>query len=159
MAETQIRIGPAGTAAELEAAKALLIAYAESLDFDLGFQDFSAELADFPGKYAAPSGALLLAYLNGCPVGTVALRDLGDGFCEMKRLYVRPEGRGHGLGRRLVEQLIAEAGARGYSAMRLDTVAGHHDDAIALYRACGFREIAPYCHNPLPDVLFMELPL
>tara|TARA_R110002167_G_scaffold51005_2_gene148007 strand:+ start:230 stop:685 length:456 start_codon:yes stop_codon:yes gene_type:complete len=143
----------------MDAVKSLFRDYVGSLGFDLGFQDIDAEMADFPGKYAPPGGALLLARIDGATAGAVALRDLDDGICEMKRLYVRPEARGHGLGRRLIERLIVEAGARGYRAMRLDTVPRHHDEAIALYRGFGFREIAPYCHNPLPGALFMELTL
>lgn len=159
MPQAEVSIATASSAADLAAARTLFLAYADSLGFDLGFQDFETELADLPGKYAPPSGSLLLARVDGEAAGVVALRDLGDGFCEMKRLYVRPEARGHGLGRRLVEQLIREARQRCYRAMRLDTVPTHHDNAIAVYRRFGFREIPAYCHNPMPGTLFMELPL
>lgn len=143
--------------ADLAAIKALFQAYAAALDFDLCFQDFDQEMAEFPGKYVeAMGGALLLATWDADPVGAVALRDLGNGVCEMKRLYLEPTARGTGLGRRLVAALIDLARARGYRVMRLDTVPGQHDAAIALYRAVGFREIAPYCHNPVPGALFFE---
>lgn len=157
MASHSVHVSPARTAVDLDAVRALFAAYAKSLDFDLAFQDFESEMAAFPGKYAAPAGALLLARLDGAAVGAVALRDLGEGNCEMKRLYVSPGGRGHGVGRRLVMALIEAARERGYRAMRLDTVPGHHDSAIALYRAIGFREIGPYCYNPMPGTVFMEL--
>lgn len=152
-------VAAAISADDLAAVQALFRAYAESLDFDLGFQDFEAEMAGFPGKYASPAGALLLARLDGAPVGAVGLRDLGDGVCEMKRLYLAPAARGHGIGAALVERLIETARAAGYKAMRLDTIPGHHDAAIGLYRRFGFRDIAPYCHNPFPDARFMELDL
>lgn len=144
---------------DVAAAKALFLAYARSLDFDLCFQDFDAEIVGFPGKYAPPGGALLLAHKGDAPVGAVGLRDLGAGVCEMKRLYVPPQGRGGGAGRRLVSALIETARARGYRAMRLDTIPGHHDAAIRLYRSFGFSEIAPYYDSPIPKTLYMELTL
>lgn len=159
MSASDVRLVRAESAQDLGAVKDLFRAYAASLDFDLGFQDFEAELADFPGKYAQPSGLLLLARKGEMPVGTVALRDLCDAVCEMKRLYVLPQGRGAGTGRRLVESLIDEARGLHYRAMRLDSVRGHHDSAIALYRSLGFREIAAYCYNPLPDAVYLELTL
>lgn len=155
----EVVIAPALRQTELSAVRELFMAYARSLDFDLAFQDFEQEMADFPGKYAPPSGALLLGRIGALNAGAVALRDLGEGRCEMKRLYVRPEARGYALGERLVLRLIEEAKTRGYRAMRLDTVPGHHDHAMALYRRLGFREIAPYCHNPVPGAVFMELEL
>jgi GNAT superfamily N-acetyltransferase len=146
--------------ADMAAIQRLFRAYAESLNFDLCFQDFDAEMADFPGKYAAEAGgALLLATWDGEPVGAVALRDLGGGACEMKRLYLAPAARGSGLGRRLVEAIVAIAAGHGYRAMRLDTVPGAMDAAIALYRDIGFRDIPPYCHNPVPGAIFLELSL
>jgi ribosomal protein S18 acetylase RimI-like enzyme len=112
-------------------------------------------MAAFPSGYAPPRGALLLAERDGAIVGAVGLRDLGEGRCEMKRLYLRPTARGGGLGRRLAEAVIAEGRRLGYRAMRLDTLPTM-DRALALYRAMGFNEIAPYYHNPLGGV-FLEL--
>lgn len=157
MVSSGVHLSTATTPADLEAVKELFAAYAGSLGFDLAFQDFEAEMDSFPGKYAPPSGALLLARLDGAAVGAVGLRDLGQSICEMKRLYVRPEGRGQRVGRHLVNALIEIARERGYHAMRLDTVPGHHDSAIALYRAFGFRDIEPYCYNPIAGATFMEL--
>lgn len=152
-------IAPADGAGDLAAVRALFRAYAGSLGFDLGFQGFEAELASLPGKYAPPAGALLLARLDGVAVGCVALRDLGAGACEMKRLYLAPAARGHGIGAALVERAIAAARAAGYAVMRLDTVPGEHDAAIGLYRKRGFSEIPAYCFNPMPGAKFFELRL
>jgi putative acetyltransferase len=113
-------------------------------------------LDGLPGAYAPPSGRLLLATVNQEPAGCVALRQLGDGVCEMKRLWVRPPFRCLGVGRRLAEAIVDEARSIGYSCMRLDTVASM-TAAIALYRRLGFVEISPYCGNPLPGAKFMEL--
>ncbi len=123
--------------------------YGNSLGFDLSFQDFDRELADPLGVY----DLVLLA-----PGGCVALREIGDGVCEMKRLYVRPEARGSGLGRRLAEAAIARARERGYERMRLDTVPGM-EVAQSLYESLGFREIEPYRYNPIPGTRFLELVL
>jgi putative acetyltransferase len=132
--------------------------YAESLDTDLSFQDFSAELAGLPGGYAPPKGRLLLALDGALPAGCVALRPLEGETCEMKRLYVRPEYRGTGLGQLLVERIIAEAKLAGYGQMRLDTLPGM-TAARELYSRLGFRQIAPYRHNPIAGTAFLELTL
>lgn len=148
-------VRPASSAADVAAAKALFLDYAGTLGFSLEFQDFEGEIAAFPGAYAPPRGALLVAERAGAIVGAVGLRDLGEGRCEMKRLYLRPEARSGGLGRRLAEAVVAEGRRLGYRAMRLDTMPSM-TRALALYRAMGFREIAPYYDNPLGGV-FLEL--
>ena len=144
---------------QVEAARALFQEYAASLGFHLCFQSFDKELAGLPGDYAPPDGRLLLAEHEGKIAGCVALHKLSDGVCEMKRLYVRPESRGKALGRALAERVIQEARAMGYSQMRLDTIVGQMDSAIALYRALGFREIPPYRENPIVGAIYMELKL
>ena len=133
--------------------------YAESLGFSLCFQNFDQELKGLPGAYAPPDGRLLLAVENDQLAGCIALRKLGDKVCEMKRLFVRPACRATGLGRFLAESIIDEARRLGYTHMRLDTVPGKMDKAIALYQSIGFVEIEPYCQNPVEGAKFMELKL
>jgi len=143
----------------MDAVRGLLREYVAVMGLDLTFQGFVAELADLPGRYASPAGALFVAEIGGEAVGCVAVRPLGaPGLCEMKRLFVRPECTGRGLGRRLAERAVAAARERGYAAMRLDTLASM-EAANALYRHLGFRPIAPYCRNPLPGALYYELDL
>ncbi len=131
--------------------------YAAALGVDLGFQDFERELAELPGDYAPPGGRLLLA-LDPEPVGCVALRPYEPGTCEMKRLYVRPEYRGTGLGRRLVEAIVAAGRDAGYERMRLDTMPSM-EAARALYRSLGFVEIEAYRFNPVHGTTYFELAL
>jgi ribosomal protein S18 acetylase RimI-like enzyme len=140
-------------------ARKLFLEYAESLGFSLCFQSFDKEVAGLPGDYSPPQGRLLLAEHEGKIAGCVALHKLSDGVCEMKRLYVRPEFRGKALGRALAERVIREARALGYGRMRLDTIVGKMDSAIALYRELGFQEVPPYRENPIPGAIYMELKL
>ena len=153
-----LKIVPADTPEDLRQARALFEEYAASLGFDLGFQDFAAELAGLPGDFAPPRGRLLLAFHEGRLAGCVALRELDEGACEMKRLYVRPGFRDLRAGRALAEAIIAEARGIGYARMRLDTVPSM-ERARALYRSLGFEEIPPYRFNPIPGTAFMELRL
>ncbi|KAK5682004.1 hypothetical protein LTR17_027442 [Elasticomyces elasticus] len=138
----------------------LFRAYAESLGIDLTFQDFSTELASLPGKYGAPKGVLLLARNNQYEaVGCVGLRPLPEPrYCEIKRLYVSPQGRGSGLGRVLAERVVHEAKAIGYEAMRLDTLP-QMSAARSMYKSLGFREVEPYYRSPLEGSIFLELTL
>jgi putative acetyltransferase len=154
-----IEIIQASTSEHLAQIRALFLEYAESLGFSLCFQAFDEELAGLPGMYAPPEGRLLIAYLDGEAVGCAALHKLEDSICEMKRLYVRPNARGRGIGKKLSEQIIAEARLIGYKRMRLDTIASQMQTAVALYHAQGFREIEPYRENPIPSALYMELEL
>ncbi|HSS52822.1 MAG TPA: GNAT family N-acetyltransferase [Thermoanaerobaculia bacterium] len=153
-----LEIVRAETPERIAEARQLFVEYADSLGFDLGFQDFGEELAGLPGDYAAPEGRLLLAIHDGRTAGCVALRDLGEGICEMKRLYVRPGFRGLRVGHALVLAVIAEAREFGYGRMRLDTVPAM-ERARALYASLGFREIPPYRFNPIPGTAFLELDL
>jgi putative acetyltransferase len=143
--------------ADTDRTRELFEEYAAWLGINLCFQNFEKELAELPGEYVPPAGRLFLA-LDGDQIsGCVALRDLGAGTCEMKRLYVRPEFRGQGLGRELTQVVINAAREIGYQRMRLDTLPGKMDTALAMYRRLGFREIEPYYHNPVAGVTFMEL--
>jgi ribosomal protein S18 acetylase RimI-like enzyme len=150
------RIIEADDAASLVVARRLFQEYAGSLDVDLAFQGFAEELEALPGAYARPSGGLLLGFAGSEPAGCVAFRPLEPGVCEMKRLYVRPAARGAGWGRRLVERAVADARLAGYERMRLDTLPSMRG-ALTLYLAMGFREIAPYRHNPVAGTRFLEL--
>jgi ribosomal protein S18 acetylase RimI-like enzyme len=142
----------------LDSVRSIFREYAESLNIDLGFQDFEAELAGLPGKFAAPRGRILLAENDGQVIGCIALRPLDDTLCEMKRLYIRPSGRGHQLGKKLAMQICHIAQEAGYSAIRLDTLSTMVA-ARQLYVSLGFKEISAYVFNPHEDALYMELDL
>ena len=152
-----VAIMQARTAADIGAVRALCLEYAATLGVDLETQHLSRELAELPGRYAPPSGCLLLATVAGRPAGCVALRALSSDVCEMKRLFVRAPHRRIGLGRRLALRILEEARARGYRAMRLDTLPERMDPAVRLYRALGFVNIPAYWNNVLPGVEYMEL--
>lgn len=143
-------------ARQLGQIRELFVEYATWLKVDLCFQNFQAELDALPGRYAAPGGALYLALRESHPVGCVAVRGLDDTCCEMKRLYVRSEGRGHGLGRRLAIAAIDAGRAAGYRAIRLDTLRWM-TEANRLYDSLGFQDIPAYYHNPNADARFLEL--
>ena len=155
-----LKIFQAETSDQIATAREMMIEYATWLEFNLCFQGFDEELRGLPGKYAPPAGRLLLALWEGKTAGMIAMRPMNEpGLCEMKRLYVRPDFRGHEIGRTLAERVIAEAVEVGYTRMRLDTVPGKMDRAIAMYRTMGFREIEPYYQTPVGQMLFMELAL
>ena len=139
---------------DVELVRTLFREYADGIGVDLSFQGFEEELAALPAGY----DAILVAWLAGEPAGCVGVRSLGDGICEMKRLYLRPAARGAGVGRALAEAVIERARALGYTRMRLDTMPSMAV-AVTLYRSLGFVEIAPYRFNPVPGATFMELPL
>ena len=146
----------------LAATREIFREYAADLGVDLCFQNFEAELANLPGEYAAPTGALLLALVDGVVAGCGALRPLPEAdyanACEMKRLYVRPAFRHFGLGRALAQALLDRGLQAGYSVMLLDTL----DDmqaARGLYASLGFVEIAPYYFNPIAGAHYLKADL
>ena len=141
--------------AETEALRALFREYEKGLGISLRFQDFDAEVANLPGEYAPPSGRLLVASAGDALAGCVALRKIGEGIAEMKRLYVRPAFRGTGLGRRLAEAIVGEARAIGYHAVRLDTLSTM-TEAQALYLSMGFADIPPYNDHAVAGTRFLE---
>ena len=154
-----LRMTQASSPAQIAQVRELFLEYAKSLGFSLCFQSFDQELAGLPGDYSPPDGRLLIAEYEAELAGCVALHKLEPGICEMKRLYLRPAFRGKGLGRRLAETILNEARSIGYQRLRLDTVERVMRDAVGLYRALGFREIAPYRANPMEGTLYMELVL
>lgn len=156
---TGVTIFQASSPAQIAQARELFLEYAASLGFSLCFQNFDAELAGLPGDYTPPEGRLLLAEYEGQLAGCGSLHRLDPDICEMKRLYLRPQFRGKGLGRAIAERLIVDAREIGYQRMRLDTVGPVMKDAVAMYRKLGFKEIAPYRKNPMAGTLYMELEL
>lgn len=151
-----LKILDAQAGENLKIIRKLFEEYAESLGFNLCFQNFDAELTNLPGEYAPPTGCLLLAMYQSQAAGCVALRRLSEGVCEMKRLYVRPQFRRQGIGRALAETVIEHAKKTSYARMRLDTVPSMNV-ARALYTSLEFGEIGPYRHNPIEGAVFMEL--
>jgi len=146
-------------ATDLDAVRALWKEYWGSLGFSETFQDFGVELQTLPGKYSLPRGALALAFIEGKPVGTIALRPLTDTACEAKRLYVRPEYRGQGIGRSLLNWVIQHARSLGYATLRGDTLP-IMSDALRMYRNMGFVVIDhPYSDTPTPGAIYIELSL
>lgn len=144
--------------AELEVIRRLLLEYQSQLGIDLGFQGFQMELQALPGDYARPRGRLLLALSGTEPLGCVALREIRDSCCEMKRLFVRPSKRGLGAGKALVSRVLAEAQAIGYSEVVLDTLPSMAEAQI-IYERFGFRDIPPYRPNPVPGARYLGLML
>jgi putative acetyltransferase len=146
-------------AGQMAAARQILREYAASLNVDLCFQNFEAELAALPGEYAAPKGQLLLAFVDGELAGCGGLRALPDvdyaNACEMKRLYVRPAFRRFGLGRLLAQALLDEARRAGYSVLLLDTL-DDMEAARGMYASLGFEEIPPYYFNPIPGAHYLK---
>lgn len=147
---------------DLDGVRMLFREYANSLKVDLCFQNFEDELRDLPGEYAMPHGTLLLATVNGEFAGCCAVRPLHTvdyaNACEMKRLYVRPQFRGLGLGRQLSEAVLDSATASGFDCILLDTL-DDMESARALYQELGFAEIPPYYYNPIAGAHYLKADL
>lgn len=161
-AAVDIALRVAESPADIEAVRALFLDYQAHLGIDLCFQGFAEELRTLPGDYAEPGGLLLLATVDGAPAGCCAFRPLVNSdhlnACEMKRLFVRRAFRGLGLGRSLVDQTLLLAHQAGFGAVLLDTLSDM-EAARALYQDCGFVEVAPYYHNPLPGAHYLKVEL
>ena len=156
-AEVNIRL--AETLGDIETVRGLFREYESWLGMDLCFQGFEEELRTLPGRYSSPDGRLYLATADDAPAGCIAMRKLDEDICEMKRLFLRAEARGLGLGKTLVKTLIEDARTIGYRKMRLDTHPPKMGKAVSIYESHGFRPIQPYYDNPHENVLFMELQL
>jgi ribosomal protein S18 acetylase RimI-like enzyme len=149
----EFAIAPARSSIELTSAAALFRAYAKALPVDLAPQGFSQELAALPGVYAPPAGELLLAKRGDHVLGCIALKPLEPPrIGEIKRLFVRPQVRGKGVGKALVEAVMITAKQSGYSEIKLDTLP-EMAGAIALYKAAGFTTIPPYGSHPYPGLV------
>lgn len=162
MSSPELRLQTPDSPALLDATREIFREYAEGLGVDLCFQNFEAELAALPGEYAAPQGALLLAFVDDELAGCGAFRPLPDAdyanACEMKRLYVRRAFRRFGLGRLLAQALMDRATEAGYSAMLLDTL-DDMEAARGLYGSLGFEDIPPYYYNPIPGAHYLKVAL
>jgi ribosomal protein S18 acetylase RimI-like enzyme len=153
-----IEVREASAPDALAAVRELFLEYAASLPVGLEYQDFESEVAQLPADYASPAGTLLLATDASAPIACVGVRPIDAITCELKRLYVRPAGRGQGLGRRLTLAAVTFARGAGYTAMRLDTLPSM-TEAQRLYRALGFIDIAAYRFSPVEGNVYLELDL
>jgi putative acetyltransferase len=153
-----MQIRPATFPQDLPVIKTLFEEYAKSLNVSLCFQNFAEELATLPGRYAPPRGNIWLAEASDEVAGCIAMRPLTDNRTEMKRLYVRPQYRGHNLGQKLTQTVLAAAKSLGYRDLCLDTLPSM-EKAIDLYRTIGFEEIAPYYENPVSGAMFFKIQL
>lgn len=142
----------------IEDIKKLFLEYSQSLEIELTFQNFKEEFSLLPGKYGPPYGTLILVLVDNKPAGCIALRKISEDICEMKRLYLRSNYRGLGIGKKLITMLIVEARKLKYSYMRLDTIPSLKA-AQRLYTAFGFYEIKAYTYNPVEGAKFLELKL
>lgn len=150
------KIVVAHTPEQFAVARQLFLAYADWLGVDLSYQNFTQELESLPKMYGGDEGRLLLALVDNTPAGCVGVRKLSSSICEMKRLYVRDEFRGRGIGMLLAKHIIQAGKELGYSAMVLDTL-DKMKSAQKLYQSLGFVEIPAYYNNPLPDVIYLKL--
>ena len=153
-----MRLLQATTPHEWNEARLLVREYAAALDVDLSFQNFAAELEHLPTEYATPTGAFILAEDDGQYLACIAVRQFAAGVGEIKRLYVAPAARGRGLGRVLVERIIAEAKQLGYRGLLLDTLP-FMKEAQSLYLSMGFKATTAYRFNPIAGSAFLRLDL
>lgn len=140
---------------EYQAAANLFREYAAWLGIDLGFQNFDAELSDLPRMYGLPKAQIILSKLGQEYTGCIAIRPINDRIAELKRMYVRPGVQKSGIATQLLAEAIEFSAKSGYEKIRLDTLS-HMIPAMTLYRKFGFKEIAPYYHNPQPTAVFFE---
>lgn len=159
MENNNIEILPVNTPELTEETKRLFREYEKWLNVSLCFQGFEEEVNTLPGKYSPPEGKLYIVKYDSKYSGCIALRKIEDGICEMKRLFLKEELRGKGIGNTLVTKIINDAKDIGYKTMRLDTIKEKMPKAVEIYTKHGFVETEPYYHNPNPHTLFLELDL
>lgn len=159
MENNNIEILPVNTPELTEETKRLFREYEKWLNVSLCFQGFEEEVNSLPGKYSPPEGRLYIVKYDSKYSGCIALRKIEDGICEMKRLFLKEELRGKGIGNTLVTKIINDAKAIGYKTMRLDTIKEKMPKAVEIYTKHGFVETEQYYHNPNPHTLFLELDL
>jgi ribosomal protein S18 acetylase RimI-like enzyme len=152
--QSEVRIRLAGPE-DMESVRTIFAEYASEIGIDLSFQGFDDELRSLPGKYQAPEGCIVLAFVDGTIAGCAALRPLEGDRCEMKRLFVRDFAKGRGAGKALANKVLDEARGRGYRFIRLDTLPSMAK-AQGIYKSLGFYEIGPYVYNPIAGSVFME---
>lgn len=145
----------ATTPADFATGKQLFLEYAESLGFSICFQNFEQELADIQVQYGAPNGCLLLVLNGETTVGCAGVRRWNDDIAELKRMYLKPETRGKGMGRELLQTALEHARQLGYRNIRLDTLPTMKA-AIAIYRESGFTDIPAYRENPIEGAIYLE---
>ncbi len=150
-----MKIVVATSPGDFDTGKKLFLEYAQSLDFNLCFQNFEQELADIQVQYGVPNGCLLLVKNDEESVGCVGVRRWKGDIAELKRMYLRPQTRGLGLGKKLLEVALSSARSLGYRSIRLDTLPSM-TSAIAIYRDFGFADIPPYRDNPLEGAIYLE---
>jgi len=137
----------------------LFMEYASQIKIDLGFQNFSKEIEDLEAQYSKPKGIIFIAYNNeNTSLGCFGIREFDKGICELKRMYLKEEARGLGIGKKMLHKAIEAGEVLGYKKMRLDTLSTMHT-AIRLYKKAGFYEIPPYRFNPFDDAKYFEVEL
>jgi ribosomal protein S18 acetylase RimI-like enzyme len=151
----QIEFKLAATPKDFESAKSLFVEYAQSLPISLDFQNFNAELEILEEMYGNPTGCIILGYRNEQAVACVGVRRIDEAYCELKRMYVKPDCRTHGAGRQLLALALLNAKELAYKYIRLDTLTVM-TTAITLYKSAGFYEIDPYYQNPVEGSVYME---
>ncbi|MGL5313321.1 MAG: GNAT family N-acetyltransferase [Peptostreptococcaceae bacterium] len=142
----------------LDEVKELFLEYADLINIDLSFYDFQKEFNELPRKYLESEGILIIALVDNKTAGCIGLRPISDNICEIKKLFVRDEFRGLGVGKELINRIIEEGNRLGYEIMRLDTLP-NMEYAQELYKQFGFYTIEPYTYNPIRGTKFMELNL
>lgn len=156
--QNHIEVRLAQTESNFESAKQLILEYATWLGFDLSFQNFDKEMDTLKVTYGHPDGGVFIAILNNNPVGVAGIKRFNETDCELKRMFIRENGRGFGIGKLLLAECIKLAENLNYHAIKLDTLTSMKS-AIKIYADFGFNEIPAYRFNPNKDARYFELQL